>query len=161
VCDDLDGFTQDTGEEGGFGTSSVHGPGSTGCSGQTDVALRTDTVALQECGVALGRRNELGSRWTLYLANGELLAFVLRGRDTGDGQHRHGRQQPMADSASGSSGPKLLVAIDIHFFLLFDSGRAIALSFVLSFEIRGSSRRSVRDVSRFPRTETRARRDYS
>jgi len=67
----------------------------------------------------------------------------------------------MADSASGSSGPKLLVAIDIHFFLLFDSGRAIALSFVLSFEIRGSSRRSVRDVSRLRRTETRSRRDYS
>jgi hypothetical protein len=46
-------------------------------------------------------------------------------------------------------------------FSFFDSGRAIALSFVLSFEIRGSSRGSVRDVSRVHRTKTRARRDYS
>src|SRR6516162_7368352 len=140
--DDLDGFAQDTGEEGGFGTSSVHGPGSTGCSGQTDVALRTDTVALQECGVALGRRNERGSRWTLYLANGELLAFVLRGRDTGDGQHRHGRQQPVADSASGSSGPKLLVAIDIHFFSFLT--QVVQLHFPSSFHLKFADRLVVR-----------------
>src|SRR3982074_2335618 len=113
VSDDLDGLSEDIRKKGGFGASSVDGPGSACACGQTNIALRTHGVAHQKCRVPRRGGNGGRSGWVR-----DFLLFVLSfffSEGAGDGQSCHSCDRSTKDALSGSPAPASLTATVVHF----------------------------------------------